>query len=59
MQIKATRVQLRTIEISVPYRKRIGTSKISGAFPNQLKQALKSYPLSQDTVLSHGILVAL
>ncbi len=30
MQIKATRANLRTLEIPVPYRRRVGTSKISG-----------------------------
>jgi len=30
MQIKATRADLRTVEIPVPYRRRIGVSKISG-----------------------------
>jgi len=30
MQIKACRAGLRTCEVSVPYRRRIGTSKISG-----------------------------
>jgi hypothetical protein len=32
MQAKAARLRLRTMEIPVPYRKRIGRSKITGSF---------------------------
>ena len=41
MQIKATRARLRTIEIPVPYRKRVGTSKISGTVSGSLKAGTK------------------
>jgi glycosyltransferase involved in cell wall biosynthesis len=41
MQIKATRAQLKTIEIPVPYRKRVGTSKISGTLSGSFKAGTK------------------
>jgi glycosyltransferase involved in cell wall biosynthesis len=41
MQIKATRLGLRTIEIPVPYRRRIGQSKISGTFSGSVKAGVK------------------
>ena len=41
MQIKAARVGLRTLEIPVPYRRRIGTSKISGTIPGTIKAGSK------------------
>ncbi len=41
MQIKATRSKLRTIEIPVPYRKRVGTSKISGTISGSVKAGVK------------------
>jgi glycosyltransferase involved in cell wall biosynthesis len=41
MQIKAARAGLRTIEIPVPYRRRIGQSKISGTFTGTLKAGTK------------------
>ena len=41
MQIKATRAKLRTKEIPVPYRKRIGTSKISGTISGSVKAGVK------------------
>ena len=41
MQIKATRSNLRTIEIPVPYRKRVGTSKISGTVSGSVKAGVK------------------
>jgi glycosyltransferase involved in cell wall biosynthesis len=41
MQIKATRAQLRTTEIPVPYRKRVGTSKISGTLSGSIKAGTK------------------
>jgi len=41
MQIKATRAKLRTIEIPVPYRRRIGTSKISGTISGSFKAGVK------------------
>jgi glycosyltransferase involved in cell wall biosynthesis len=37
MQIKATRAGLRTLEVPVPYRRRIGRSKISGTLVGTLK----------------------
>jgi len=37
MQIKATRAKIRTTELPVPYRKRIGTSKISGTISGSFK----------------------
>jgi CTP:molybdopterin cytidylyltransferase MocA len=39
MQAKAARLQLRTIEIAVPYRKRVGRSKISGSLVPSVKAA--------------------
>ena len=41
MQIKAARVGLRTVEIPVPYRRRIGQSKISGTFSGSVKAGVK------------------
>ena len=41
MQIKATQHQLRTHEIPVPYRCRIGTSKISGTISGTFKAGYK------------------
>ena len=41
MQIKAARAKLRTQEIPVPYRKRVGTSKISGTLSGTLKAGSK------------------
>jgi glycosyltransferase involved in cell wall biosynthesis len=41
MQIKAARAGLRTIEIPVPYRRRIGQSKISGTVSGTVKASAK------------------
>jgi hypothetical protein len=41
MQIKATRAGLRTLEIPVPYRRRIGQSKISGTLAGTVKAGWK------------------
>lgn len=41
MQIKATRAGLRTLEIPVPYRCRIGQSKISGTIRGSIKAGYK------------------
>jgi len=41
MQIKAKKHQLRTTEISVPYRRRVGVSKISGTISGTLKAGTK------------------
>lgn len=41
MQIKAARVGLRTIEVPVPYRCRIGQSKISGTLAGTIKAGYK------------------
>ena len=41
MQIKAARAKLRIQEIPVPYRKRIGTSKISGTIIGSIKAGTK------------------
>ncbi len=41
MQIKATRSKIRTTEIPVPYRKRIGTSKISGTVSGSFQAGVK------------------
>ncbi len=41
MQIKAARAGLRTLEIPVPYRRRVGRSKISGTFWGSVKAGLK------------------
>jgi len=41
MQIKATKAELRTIEIPVPYRKRIGVSKISGTLSGTIRAGTK------------------
>jgi glycosyltransferase involved in cell wall biosynthesis len=41
MQIKATRAGLRTLEIPVPYRRRIGRSKISGTLAGTVKAGWK------------------
>jgi len=47
MQIKATRAKLRTKEIPVPYRKRVGTSKISGTVSGSVKAGVKILSASQ------------
>jgi hypothetical protein len=41
MQIKATRAGLRTLEVPVPYRRRIGRSKISGTLVGTIKAGWK------------------
>jgi len=41
MQIKATRAKLRTLEIPVPYRCRIGESKISGTISGTIRAGYK------------------
>ena len=41
MQIKAAHANLRTLEIPVPYRRRIGASKISGTIHGTLKAGTK------------------
>ena len=41
MQIKATRAGLRIEEVQVPYRRRIGQSKISGTFLGSMKAGYK------------------
>ncbi len=41
MQIKATQAGLRHLEIPVPYRNRVGTSKISGTFSGTIKAGTK------------------
>ena len=41
MQIKATRAKLRTLEIPVPYRCRIGKSKISGTISGTIRAGYK------------------
>ena len=41
MQIKAARAGLRTVEIPVPYRRRIGQSKISGTISGSIKAGTK------------------
>ncbi len=40
MQAKAARLGLRTIEVAVPYRKRVGRSKISGSLVPSVKAAV-------------------
>ena len=41
MQIKAARAGLRIREIPVPYRRRIGTSKISGTIGGTIRAGVK------------------
>jgi hypothetical protein len=41
MQIKATRGNLRIVEIPVPYRRRVGSSKISGTFSGTVRAGWK------------------
>ena len=41
MQIKAARTRLRSIEVPVPYRCRIGQSKISGTITGSVKAGTK------------------
>ena len=52
MQIKATRSKIRTTEVPVPYRKRIGTSKISGTISGSFKAGIKILY----TIAKYGIL---
>jgi hypothetical protein len=41
MQIKAAAAGLRTLEVAVPYRRRIGQSKISGTVSGSVKAGVK------------------
>ncbi len=41
MQIKAAKLKLRVLEVPVPYRKRIGVSKISNTFSGTIKAGTK------------------
>jgi hypothetical protein len=41
MQIKAARAGLRIMEIPVPYRRRVGASKISGTISGTIKAGTK------------------
>ncbi len=50
MQIKAARTGLRTLEIPVPYRRRIGRSKISGTLSGSIKAGTKILY----TIAKHG-----
>ncbi|WDQ17166.1 glycosyltransferase family 2 protein [Rhodopirellula sp. P2] len=52
MQIKASRLGLRSLEIPVPYRTRIGTSKISGTLSGSVKAGYKIL----FTIAKHGFL---
>lgn len=52
MQIKATRAKLRCMEIPVPYRRRIGQSKISGTISGVFKAGTKILW----TIAKYGIL---
>ena len=51
MQIKAARARLRTVEIPVPYRRRIGRSKISGTLSGTVKAGTKILY----TIAKHGL----
>ena len=54
MQIKATRARLRTVEIPVPYRCRVGQSKISGTFWGSVKAGTKIlYTVAKYGVIPH------
>ncbi|HVC93114.1 MAG TPA: glycosyltransferase family 2 protein [Pirellulales bacterium] len=50
MQIKATRAKLRTLEIPVPYRRRVGQSKISGTLWGSVRAGYKILYL----IVKHG-----
>ncbi len=50
MQVKAARAELRTLEIPVPYRRRIGRSKISGTLSGSIKAGTKILY----TIAKHG-----
>ena len=50
MQIKAAKAELRTLEIPVPYRKRVGASKISGTLSGTCKAGFKILY----TITKHG-----
>ncbi|KLU07502.1 glycosyltransferase [Rhodopirellula islandica] len=52
MQIKASRLGLRSLEIPVPYRTRVGTSKISGTWSGTFKAGYKIL----FTIAKHGFL---
>jgi glycosyltransferase involved in cell wall biosynthesis len=51
MQIKAARAGLRTVEIPVPYRRRVGQSKISGTLAGTFKAGTKILY----TIAKHGL----
>lgn len=53
MQIKAARAKLRIVEIPVPYRRRVGQSKISGTFWGSFKAGVKILY----TIAKHGWLL--
>lgn len=52
MQIKAARFGLRTVEIPVPYRRRIGQSKISGTLSGSVKAGAKIFY----TIAKYGLM---
>ena len=52
MQIKAARAGLRTIEVPVPYRRRVGVSKISGTISGTIRAGYKILL----TIFRYGIL---
>jgi glycosyltransferase involved in cell wall biosynthesis len=51
MQIKAVRAKLRTLEIPVPYRRRVGRSKISGTLLGTIRAGWKILY----TIAKHGV----
>ena len=55
MQIKAAAANLRTLEVPVPYRRRIGTSKISGTVMGTIKAGYKIlYTIAKYAWLTRG-----
>jgi glycosyltransferase involved in cell wall biosynthesis len=55
MQIKAARAGLRTVEVPVPYRRRIGRSKISGTVLGSVKAGTKIlYTIAEHRFMPRG-----
>lgn len=56
MQIKAARHQLRTVELPVPYRCRVGESKISGTMTGSLRAGAKIlYVIARHLARTHSV----
>jgi hypothetical protein len=55
MQIKAAKMKLRCSEVPVRYRKRIGTSKVTGTLTGTVKASVKILGMIASHTLRKGI----